>query len=68
MKETSANEEEWEKQLYGITTKDIVKEKQWERFTKKEPSKNGSNNELVGYALGLDMKKYLLDLEREVIS
>ena len=24
----------------------------------------GSNNKLVGYALGLDMKKYLLDLER----
>ena len=28
----------------------------------------GSNNKLVGYALGLDMKQYLLDLEREVIS
>ena len=28
----------------------------------------GSNNKLVGYALGLDMKKYLLDLERKVVS
>lgn len=28
----------------------------------------GSNNKLVGYALGLDMKQYLLDLERKVIS
>lgn len=28
----------------------------------------GSNNKLVGYALGLDMKKYLLDLERKVVN
>ena len=28
----------------------------------------GSNNKLVGYALGLDMKQYLLDLERKVVS
>ena len=28
----------------------------------------GSNNKLVGYALGLDMKKYILDLERKVVS
>lgn len=28
----------------------------------------GSNNKLIGYALGLDMKKYLLDLERKVVS
>ena len=25
----------------------------------------GSNNKLVGYGLGLDMKQYLLELERE---
>ena len=28
----------------------------------------GSNNKLVGYALGLDIKQYLLDLERKVVS
>ena len=28
----------------------------------------GSNNKLVGYALGLDVKQYLLNLERKELS